>query len=205
MTTFMRNSCLLAILLIVCTGCASAPSDDDVMIMDFRNTSGAYILAYTADVDIRTRFEDQLVADLAARDIKAWPSYPDIPAATATNRENVLAAANAKQAMFVILAERVPPNGQAVAQTRRPERITHKHPNLREFYEHTRPPEAPVDADGEVWVEVSAYLIQGDRAKLFWTGTSWSFAADGEDGAIADNSTTIANAIARARAQFLAN
>lgn len=205
MTTLIRNSPLLAIFLVWCVGCASSPPDDDVVVMDFRNTSGAYILAYTADVDLRTRFEDQLVADLAARDIQAWPSYPDIPQATATTREDVLSAANARQAMFVILAERVPPDGQAEAQTRRPERITHEHPDLREFYEHTRPAEAPADTDKEVWVEVSAYLIQGDRAKLFWTGTSWSFAADGEGGAIADISTTIANAIARARAQFLAN
>lgn len=204
MTTLLRNSSLIAIFLVWCVGCASTASDD-VMIMDFRNTSGAYILAYTEDLDIRTRFEDQLVADLAARDIKAWPSHPDIQEATATTREDVLSAANARQAMFVILAERVPPHGQAVAQTKRPERISHEHPDLREFYEHTRPDEAPVDADEEVWVEVSAYLVQGDRAKLFWTGTSWSFAADGEGGAIADISTTIANAIVRARAQFLAN
>lgn len=200
----MLRFTLSTILLALCAGCASSTTDDDVMILDFRNTGGAYILAYTADADIRTRFEDQLVADLAARDIKAWPSYPDIPEATATSRENVLAAANAKHAMFVILAERVPPDGQAVAQTKRPERITHEHPDLREFYEHTRPAEEPVDAEEEVWVEVSAYLIQGDRAELYWTGTSWSFAADDEGGAISDISTTIANAIARARAQFLA-
>lgn len=201
----MRTFTLLLLLLTLCASCASSSTDNDVMVMDFRNTRGAYILGYTSDLDVRTRFEDQLVADLAAHDIRAWPSYPDIPEATEATREDVLTAADAKHAMFVILAERVPPGGEAVAQTKRPERITHEHPDLREFYEHNRPKEEPSDPDRAVWVEISAYLIQGDRAKLFWTGTTWSFATDGEDGAIADISATIANAIARARAQFLAN
>lgn len=200
----MRSVYPYLLLLILCTGCAGTPPGDDAIILDFSHTQGAYILGYSADRDIRTRFEDQLVADLAARDIQAWPSYPDIPDATATDRETVLAAANARQAMFVVLAEQVPPGEQAVSQTKRPERITHEHPDLKEFYEHTREDAGNYDPSQEVFVEVSAYLVQDDRAKLFWSGTTWSFEADGEGTAIRDISTTIADAIARAREQFLA-
>lgn len=201
----MRYCILPMALALILSGCASSVPEDDITVIDFRNKQGAYILGYTADMDLRVRFEDQLVADLAARDIKAWPSHPDIPEATMTNRESVLAAANAKQAMFVILAERVAPGEQAIAQTKRPERITHEHPDLRDFYQHTRPPEGEFDPAEEVFVEVSAYLIQEDRAKLFWTGTTWSFNADGEGTAIREVSATIADAIVQARDRFLAN
>lgn len=200
----MRTTCSILILAFLGAGCASEPPGDDAIILDFTHTRGAYILGYSADRDIRTRFEDQLVADLAARDIQAWPSHPDIPDATATDRKTVLAAANAKQAMFVVLAEQVPPGAQAVSQASRPERITHEHPDLEEFYKHTRADTRDYDPSQEVFVEVSAYLIQDDRTKLFWSGTTWSFAADGEGTAIRDISTTIADAIAKARERFLA-
>lgn len=177
----------------------------EVTMIDFRHTSGAYILGYSADLEVRTLFENQLVADLNARDINAWPSHPDIPDATSTTRDSVIAAANNKKAMFIVLAEEVPPGKQAVAQRKGGGRITHEHPTLQDFYEHTRPPNQDHADDGEVFVEVSAYLIQENRAKLFWSGTTWSFNADGQGGAIQDISTTIADAIVRARDRYLAN
>lgn len=199
----MRSYLSLLAILLLCAACASSKSQSDVMVMDFRNTKGAYILAYTADLEVRKKFEDQLVADLAARDITAWPSYPNIPDATRTTRDAVLTAANAKKAMFVILAEEVPPGKTAVSQGQG--RITHEHPDLREFYEHTKPPGTQYDAENQVFVEVTAYLIQGNRAKSFWNGTTWAFNADGEGSAIESISTTIADAIVKARKQFLAN
>jgi len=197
----MRQSITCLTILLICTSCASPKPDSDVMVLDFANTKGAYILAYSADQDVRKAFEDQLVVDLAARDITAWPSYPNIPDATKTTRDAVLAAANAKKAMFVILAEEVPPGKQAVSQGQG--RITHDHPDLQEFYEHSKPPGTQYDADKQVFVEVTAYLIQGNRAKSFWSGTTWAFNADGEGSAIKSISTTIADAIVKARKQFL--
>ena len=188
-----------------CASCASSRSEPEVTMLDFRNQKGAYILGYTADREVRVQFEDQLVADLAARDILAWPSHPDIPDAPSTNRESVLAAAKAKKAMFVIIAEAVPPGGQAVAQRKGPGRISHEHPTLKDFYEHNRPPGKDYQPGEEVFVEVSAYLIQEDRAKLFWSGTTWTFNAEEQDEAIANVSATIADAIAKARRQFLSD
>ena len=202
----MRQSIACLITILICTACASqkqAAGDSDVMVLDFANTKGAYVIAYTADQDVRKAFEDQLVADLATRDITAWPSYPNIPDATKTTRDVVLTAANAKKAMFVILAEQVPPGKKAVSQGQG--RITHEHPDLQDFYEHSKPPGDQFDPDKQVFVEVTAYLIQGNRAKSFWSGTTWAFNADGEGSAIKSISTTIADAILKARQQFLQN
>lgn len=201
-------SCLLAC---ACSSPAPQASGDDqdvnldVTMIDFRHSSGAYVLGYSADAEVRKLFEDQLVADLHAREINAWPSHPDIPDATQTTRDSVIAAANNKKAMFIVLAEQVPAGEQAVAQSKGGPRITHEHPTLQDFYQNTRPPSQDYAADGQVYVEVSAYLIQEDMAKLFWSGTTWSFSADGKGGAIQDISTTIADAIVSARDRYLAN
>lgn len=181
-------------------GCMQ-PRDAEVTVIDLRNRAGAYVLVYSGDAAVRTLFENRLVADLAARDIKGFPSHRDLPDVRATSRDSVLAAANAHKALFVLVVEEIPP-GQ-VGAVRNPKRITHEHPTLRDFYEHTRPPGQEYDAAAQVFVEVNAFLIQEQAARLVWSGTTWSFQADGQGGRIEGVSATIAEAIDRARRQYL--
>ena len=196
-----RKLSTLAFLLPLVAACAS-PSATEVTVLDFSKASGAYILVYSTDQPLRASFEDQLVADLGARNIKGYPSHPDLPDVKTTNRENVLAAATAQKAMFIVVVEEVP-HGQTGVVRSNEERITHEHPTLHDFYEHTLPADHGHDEDSEVFVEVSAFLIQEDHAKLFWSGTTWGLQAEGGEDRIAGLSATIADAIERARRQYL--
>lgn len=192
---------IAALLGLLAVACASQ-STTEVTVMDFRKASGAYVLVYSTDESLRNRFEDQLVADLATREIKAYPSYPDLPDVRASNRENLLAAAKVRKAMFILVVEEVPHGERGVVRSSR-ERITHEHPTLHDFYEHTRPADHEHDDDSQIFVEVSAFLIQGDYAKLFWSGTTWEVKTEGGEDRIAGLSATIADAIEEARRQYL--
>ena len=184
--------------LLLAAACAQPPKSD-VTVLDYRDAEGAYVLVYSTDDELRTMFEDRLVADFAARDMLAIPSYPDLPDVKASNRERLLGAAKARKAMFVLIVEEVKHGEHGVTRTTNPARITHEHPSLQEFYAHTNPADHEHDEDTDVFVEVSGFVIQGDYAKLIWSGTTWSFAADGEEGRISELSVTIANAIDQAR------
>lgn len=180
-------------------GCGSAQTD--TAVMDFRRTSGAYILVYSTDTELRAMFENRLAADLATRDIRAVPSHPDLPDVTTGNRNDLLTAAQSHQAMFILVIEEVGHHETGTVPDSG--RITHDHPTLLEFYEHTRPANHAHEDDTQVFVEVSAFLVQESRAKLVWSGAAWSFRADGEAGRISGLSTTIADAIDQARRAYL--
>lgn len=187
-------------LLLMLGGCASAPPPrTDVTVFDYRNAEGAYVLVYSTDNELRRMFEDRLVADLAARDMRGIPSYPDLPDAKASNRENLLGAAKAHKAMFVLIVEEVKHGEHGVTRSTSTDRITHEHPTLQEFYAHTVVADHGHDDETQVFVEVSGFLIQGEYAKLIWSGTTWSFNADDEEGRISELSGIIANAIDEAR------
>ena len=186
----------LVLIAFIAVACA-APPKQEVTVIDYRNTSGAYILVYSTDEELRTLFEDRLVTDLEDRELKAYPSYPDIPDVATSNREILIGAANAKKAMYVLVVEEVRQGETGVVPG--DNRITHEQATLQDFYKHTQPAEQEHDDDDQVFVEVSAFLIQGDFAKLVWSGTTWSIQADGQGDKIAGISATIADAIITAR------
>lgn len=195
----MKSIPVVCVALALLSGCAqpTPQSSPEVTVLDYRNANGAYVLVYSTDQELRTLFEDRLVGDLAARDMLAIASYPDLPDASATTRENLMAAAKAHKAMFILVVEEVRHGEIGVVQG--DQRITQEHPTLRDFYAHSKPADHEHDDDEQVFVEVSAFLIQGDFAKLVWSGTTWSFQADGEAGRISQISTMIANAIDETR------
>lgn len=194
-----RSSLVFSVLLVLLAGCASEPPKPDVTVFDYRNAEGAYVLVYSTDRELRTMFEDRLVAAFAARDMLAIPSYPDLPDVKASNREALLGAAKSHNAMFVLIVEEVKHGEHGLTRSTNPGRISHEHPTLQEFYAHTAPADHEHDDDTQVFVEVSGFLIQGEFAKLIWSGTTWSFQAEDEEGRVSDLSTTIADAIDQAR------
>lgn len=166
-------------------------------MIDYRNTEGAYVLVYSGDEDFRIQLEDRLVSDLALRELKGFPSHPDIPDVQDSSRDEVLNFARAKKAMFVLVVEEVAVGQAGVVDEQA--QITQAHPTLRDFYQQSLPKDYEYAEDDQVFVEVSAFLIQENTAKLVWSGTTWSLQADGEGDRIADLSTTITDAIRQAQ------
>lgn len=190
------------ILILVMTACAACSSTTTVTKHIGPDAPrGTYILALTSDAEVRRMFEDRLAADMAERGLTAFTSYPDLPDPRNTSRDQVLAAARARNALFVLAVEEVIPGTERVVKDAG--RITPEHPTLRQFLENNQPTGVDHDPKSTVFVEVSAFQIREDQAVLVWSGTTWSFQADGKGGAIDDISTTIADAINTERQRYL--
>jgi hypothetical protein len=192
--------CLPVLFLVALT--ASCATQPDVTTYDFSKRAGLYVLGYTASEEVRQRVEQQLVADVEARGMTAWPSHVDLPVLRQTSRSTVLNAANAKQALAVLVVNQVVPGEGGLIEN--PLRISPEHPDLAAFYEYTKSVEREFDPNKEVFAEVNAFLIEGDRGRLVWSGTTWSFDADGKGGAIGGMSTNIADELEDIRRALLA-
>ena len=185
---------ILAVLLF--TGCARP----DVIRTDLTQNEGVYVLAYSTNGEIRRAMEDQLVADLNEQAMVAYASYRDLPDIASTTRDSVLAAANAKHTVAVIVINQVVPGEDGVIDN--PLRVSPLHPDLQAFYAHTKNVEDNYDADREVFAEVNAFWIDGEKTRLAWSGTTWSFQADGAGGAIRGISETVATELRKIRDEF---
>ncbi len=190
----MIQKSFFAVGVMILAACVTQP---DVIRTDFTKYAGVYIIGYTTNIDIRRAMEDQLVRDLEDRQMIAYPSYPDLPDIRSTTRENVLAAAHAKKTVAVVVINQVVPGEDGVIDN--PIRISPDHPDLKAFYNYTRTLDENREPVGEVFAEVNAFLIDGDKTRLFWSGTTWSFHADGAGGAISGISETIANEMSKIR------
>jgi hypothetical protein len=189
------STLVLVVLLSACT------TKTDVTSYDLTQRAGIYILGYTTDEGIRRLIENQLVADVRSREMVAFASHLDLPNLPATTRDSLLAAADAKQAMVVLVVNQVVPGESGVIEN--PLRVTPDHPDLTTFYEYTKSVERSFDPNREVFAEVNAFLIEGSGTQLIWSGTTWSFDADGEGGAIRGMSTNIAEELGELRDALL--
>jgi hypothetical protein len=196
----MRAS-LIALGLLLVTGCAAKTT---VVRADFTQGEGAYVVGYAADPAIRTRVEEQLVSDLRAREMIAFASHPDIPDITSSSRYELIAAARKRGVISVIVINQV--SGDASdSVVQNPKRISPTHPDLRSFYEYSRDRQTAIEPGQQVFAEVNLFVLDGDKANLFWSGTTWSFQADGQGTAIRGISETIANQLQKVRDQSRAN
>lgn len=184
------------LLVLLLTGCARA----DVIRTDLTQSEGVYVLAYSTNIEIRRAMEDQLVADLNERAMVAYASYPDLPDISSTTRDGVLAAANAKRTVAVVIINQVVPGEDGVIDN--PLRVSPEHPDLQAFYEYTKNVEENYDANREAFAEVNAFWIDGEKTRLAWSGTTWSFQADGAGGAIEGISETVATELRKIRDEF---
>ena len=189
-----RRTALLLAATLILAGCAQQ-TRTEVTAMDFNRASGVYVLVYSTDLQMRTRFEDQLVADLGARDIKSFSSYTDLPDVGAATRDDLVRVANARRAMFVLVVEEVGQGDTGVVTSAG--RITQENQTLQDFYENSQPADRKYDEQAQRFVEASAFLLQGDRGKLVWSGTAWPVSGTGDP--MPGLSETIANAIEQAR------
>jgi hypothetical protein len=191
------------IVLIVCGLALSAcASKTEVFTTDLTRQQGLYVVGYTTDAAIRSAMEDQLVADLTARGFTAFPSHADIADLGGSSAEQVVRAAHRKGALGVVLIN------QAVAESsespvRNPQRVTPLHPDIGSFYLQSRAEMVDEPANGQpIFAEVNLFLLDGAATRLFWSGTTWTFNADGRGGAIRGISETVATQMREAREEF---
>jgi hypothetical protein len=175
-------------------GCGTTTT---VETYDFSQRAGLYVLGFSADSALRRTLENRLVEDLQARGMVGFASHIDLPDVDATSRRQVIDAANAKSAVGVLLVNEAIPDQDGVIDN--PMRISPEHPDLRAFYEYTKSVERRTHSTGAVFAEVNAFLIDGETAKLVWSGTTWSFRGDGQGGAIPGISSQIADELSDAR------
>jgi hypothetical protein len=91
---------LLGLSLVALSACTNKTT---VFTADFTKAAGVYVVGYSTDPVIRTAIEEQLVADLRARNGIAYPSHVDIPDITASNRGELIANANAKAVIGILV------------------------------------------------------------------------------------------------------
>ncbi len=113
----------------------------------------------------------------------------------------VIAEAEARKLLAVLLINQVAGDASD-SIVKNPKRISPLHPTLRAFYEHSKQNISSYDQSQEVFAEVNLFVLNKGEATLIWSGTTWSFRADGKGTAIGDISATIVDQIARLRARY---
>lgn len=192
--------CLLACALFASV-CACA-TQTQVRSIDLSERRGAYLIVYVPDPVLRRDAENQLVADLADRGILAFASHRDVEDITRSSPSRVRAAAMATGAAFVLLVNPVERDGSG-ALVDNPRRVSPEHPDLQAFYAYSRERQPPQTIGDEVIIEVNLFVLGGERTNLLWSGTAWSFEADGKGRAVPGLSQQIADAMAQAKAELL--
>ena len=183
----------------------SCSTKTTIIRADFTKAAGVYVVGYTEDPVIRTGIEEQLVADLRARNGIAYPSHVDIPDITASNRVELLRSAHAREAIGILLVNQVAADASdSIVQN--PERVSPTHPDLQAFYVYSEKRQhEPLNQDQRVFAEVNLFVLDGDVANLYWSGTTWSFHADGTGTAIRGISEVIADQLQQVREDARSN
>jgi hypothetical protein len=194
----------LSFLLLTLTALASGCAGPTITSIDLSEHRGAYVVAYLADNTVRGAMERRLVADLAAQEINAWPSLDDIVDITRSSAALVLDDAVRHGAAAVLVLNLVNHDGSG-GIVANPQRNSPEHPDLQAMYQYSREHSTiAYDPGHEAIVEVNLFIAGGDsRGELFWSGTIWSFAADGSGAAMRDVSDQVALELAKARERLL--
>ena len=185
----MRTRTLLVFFIAVMVSACATKTE--VIRADFTQREGVYVVAFTPNNDIRARVEDELVANLRAEGAIAHPSYPDISDIVAGGRDAVLAAANGKKLIGVLVLNQAAADASdsVVAD---PNRVSPLHADLQAFYAHANASQSvPGEQSQRGFFEINLFVIDDNKANLFWSGTAWSDHADGQGGAITEISQLV--------------
>lgn len=193
------------LIVLVLLNLAACVTETKVIRADLTQQQGVYVVGFTQQDDIRTNLEDQLVHDLTAKNIVARASHTDISDITRSSREDIIKQTNARKLLAVLLINQVTADASdsVVAD---PKRISPTHPDLQAFYEHanTQRPQ-PSRNNQRVFAEINLFIVDGEQANLFWSGTTWSVNADGRGGAIKDVSQVVVEQLAAVRSRLVAD
>ena len=155
------------------------------------------VAAWTPNAQVRESFEWQLERDLRALGITATPSLRLIPEFEDLRRGTLLDAAAERSAPVVLMVRRL--------ATGDPESTPDLHLWLSGYFagvDRNRSPKIP--PPGRQVVEVAAYRVEGEDARLIWSGHSWVDFDGDLQAAIRDTAEIISINMAAARAQVRA-
>jgi hypothetical protein len=180
----------LCLSMIILSGCQSNVKTSTITA-DFRDKSGVYIVGYTDNETARSLLESALATNLRKNDIVAYASSDDFPTITTTTPAQLRAVAKEKKVISVIILNRVSTDAND-SVVKNPTRISPLHPTLQEFYAVSKSESVDNFADSDdVFVEVNLFIVDGDKAKLYWSGTTWTKKGTEQNVAISDVAKTI--------------
>ena len=191
----------LLMLLTTCVlGCVTQTK---VLNADLTQRQGVYVVGFSDEAEIRNQLEDQIVLDLGTNNVKAYASHLDFAEVKRSTRESVIASANTHAMLAILVVNQVSADASdSIIQD--PKRVSPTHPDLRAFYDYNKKNSLPAPTDNAlVLAEVNLFIIEGDQASLFWSGTTWSENADGKGSAISDVSDLVARQISAVRAKYI--
>ena len=172
--------------LIAMTSCVQ---EGRVLHTDLTHQLGMYVVGYSHDPELRKDLEDQLVSDLSGYDIKAYASHEDIPTITATNPQELLSQAHARDVEVIVIV-----NELADHVVNSPNRIRADDPTVRTFFKSARAESNASEGATELIAEANGYVldVDGKYARLGWSGATALFGITDRDEAIRDISTSVA-------------
>lgn len=178
-------------------------SETTILQVDLTQQQGLYVVGYTEDPVIRSRMEEQLVADLIEQDIIALASYQDIIEIIESTPQELIDEAMGKKVLGIIVINQVAADASdSIVQN--PDRISPLHPTIQEFYAYSRDLAGQAYAqDRETFAEVNLFLLDNGEAKLYWSGTTWSFNVDNQGSAIRGISNLIVQQLVALRERVL--
>ena len=174
------------------TACTSH-YETSTITADFRHKSGVYIIGYTQNQLARTAIETALVKNLGANDIVAYASIEDFPNIVAATPDQLRSKADEKAVISVIILNRVSSDASD-SLVKNPARISPLHPTLQQFYAASESESVDNFKDSDsVFVEVNLFILEGDKAKLYWSGTTWTKKDTDQNIAVTDLAETISD------------
>ncbi len=178
------------VLLVGLVACSSAPN---VIQTDLTRQKGVYLVGYSLDASARRDFENELQTNLMAGGMLAHASHADIPDITDSDATEVLQYAVERGVVAIVIINNA--QDSAVEDVRRLQIDT---PGVREHFDKISRQRAVVSGN-DVVLEVNAFAIDGDTAKLAWSGVTAVFAPTSRTDAIEDLSESIAGALRSAQ------
>lgn len=201
MVTNWTNRIGIALGCLLLNGCVS---ETTVIRVDFRKSAGVYVVGYTTNSAIRLLMEDQLVGDIIARGMVAYPSHTDIDDITASTPAQVIDKANDKKAVGVLVINQVAADASD-SVIKNPKRVSPTHPDIQAFYKYSKEQNENFEEGLQVFAEVNLFIIDGETTNLLWSGTTWSFHADNRGSAVVGISEIIADQLRLVRDRYRKN
>ena len=100
----VRTCLFLQTATLIVAGCVGPTK---VINVDLASRQGVYVVGFTIAADVRTTLENLLVTDLAAQSIIARASHLDISNIVQSTREQVIAEANSRDILAVLVINQV--------------------------------------------------------------------------------------------------
>ena len=183
---------LLLAILSVLLGCTTTRT---VRSVDLTRQSGIYVVGYTHDLERRGQFERQLVGRLIEQQFKAYASIDDIPDIAASTPQQLITQAREHQAVAVLMIKPVNSTEiQAHAQS-----MPSKYQILQDLYDESKAQIEHYDPNQEAVFEVYGFILNSKEPQLFWSGTTWTFVADGMGSGINSITTILTEELVKLR------